>query len=398
MEADYNSDSTLDYPGDDDESYCEFNPTVPHPILSLSRVSATPQVIGLDSVSSAATMSKMGELIDTGGNFNMTNSLNTLVNVRRIKPFSIGMAAQESKSSSMCTHRGDFLIPMKDVTIFYTPMFYNAKALDCILSPEFICSASDGMLISWQQSGALDSSHGIVTFLDSRGAEVISLTLDKPNGLYYTSVNTVAVNSPDPSTRIIPDVAMFYHTPDDASDDEVSLDWDEPLSNDNWDPSQSQSQANALPEETPTPKSKQVLADLWQARLGHCSEWQLKVLPLSADGLPTKFEPHPFASYDVYNQARIRKRQAMRGKHPTRAVTAAQRLYMDFGFMRASTFDYSCPDKSQDRVVQFFDGYNSYLVVLDEATKMAWVYLCVSKEPPMHLIHLHLDIFGAESG
>jgi hypothetical protein len=148
MEADYNSDSTLDYPGDDDESYCEFNPTVPHPILSLSRVSATPQVIGLDSVSSAATMSKMGELIDTGGNFNMTNSLNTLVNVRRIKPFSIGMAAQESKSSSMCTHRGDFLIPMKDVTIFYTPMFYNAKALDCILfylrsssaQPVMVCS------------------------------------------------------------------------------------------------------------------------------------------------------------------------------------------------------------------------------------------------------------------
>jgi hypothetical protein len=137
---------------------------------------------------------------------------------------------------------------------------------------------------------------------------------------------------------------------------------------------------------------------LWQARLGHCSDWQLKVLPMSADGLPSRFYPHPFASYDHYNQARIRKRPATRGKHPSRAVTRKQRFFMDFGFLRASQFDYSRPDRTKDRVVTSFDGYNSYLVIVDEFTKYVWVYLCVSKEPPLAMIHLHLDQFGGKSG
>jgi hypothetical protein len=119
---------------------------------------------------------------------------------------------------------------------------------------------------------------------------------------------------------------------------------------------------------------------------------------MSTTGTPTKFIPHPFASYDVYNQARIRKRPATRGKHPSRATTAIQRWYMDFGFLRASTFDYSRPDKTKDRVVTSFDGYNLYLLVIDESTKYMWVYLCESKEPPIALIEMHLDQFGSKSG
>jgi hypothetical protein len=71
---------------------------------------------------------------------------------------------------------------------------------------------------------------------------------------------------------------------------------------------------------------------------------------------------------------------------------------MDFGFLRASNFDYSRPDKSTDRVITSFDGYSSYLIVVDEFTKFIWVFLCKSKEPPMTLLHLFLDLFGCKSG
>jgi hypothetical protein len=71
---------------------------------------------------------------------------------------------------------------------------------------------------------------------------------------------------------------------------------------------------------------------------------------------------------------------------------------MDFGFLHASQADYSRPDKSKERVVTSFDGYNSYLIIVDEYTKFVWVYLCVSKEPPLELINLHMDQFGAKSG
>lgn len=85
---------------------------------------------------------------------------------------------------------------------------------------------------------------------------------------------------------------------------------------------------------------------LWQARLGHCDKWQLKVLHMSADCLPSCFYPHPFASYGHYNQTWICKRPATRGKHPYCAVTRQQRFYMD-----ASQFNYSCTGKKSNRVV-----------------------------------------------
>jgi hypothetical protein len=71
---------------------------------------------------------------------------------------------------------------------------------------------------------------------------------------------------------------------------------------------------------------------------------------------------------------------------------------MDFGFLRASNFDYSQPDKSKDRVIESFDGYNSYLLIVDEFTRHIWVFLCKSKEPPLDMVNLHLDIFGSRLG
>jgi hypothetical protein len=93
----------------------------------------------------------------------MTNDLNSMINIIKIKPFTIGMAAKESNSTSQCTHRGDFPIPMLDGSTFYTPIFYNASASDTIMSPEAICYSSKGLLSRWTQSGSPDDSTGIMS-------------------------------------------------------------------------------------------------------------------------------------------------------------------------------------------------------------------------------------------
>jgi hypothetical protein len=342
--------------------------------------------------------------VDTGGNFNMTNNLDLLVNVVAIKPFDIGMAASDTRSSSKCTHRGDFPLPMNDGSVFYTPMFYNPNS-DTIISPESICFHSNGILSSWVQAGSTTADFGSVSFFNSNGAEVLSLTLQKRNGLYYTSISSVAVDSDRPVCNLTQDYYVYFHTMDDDLLDDISIDLDDPLPSPSPAPGPVVSpspipdpRSSATEYDEFIPKFRQLEADFWQARLGHCDEWQLKVLPMSAEGLPSKFYPHPFASYDHYNQARIRKRPATRGKHPSHAVTHQQQFYMDFGYLRASQFNYSRPGKKSDRVVTSFDGYNSYLLIIDEYTKYVWVYLCVSKEPPLDLIHLHLDQFGAKSG
>ena len=108
-----------------------------------------------------------GELVDSGGNFNMCNDLSMMVNVQPITPFGISMAAAEEKSEPTCTHCGDFPIPMLDGSVFYTPMYYNPRASDCILSPHAICRSSRGFLTKWIQEGDLNTLEGTVAFYNS---------------------------------------------------------------------------------------------------------------------------------------------------------------------------------------------------------------------------------------
>ena len=160
----------------------------------------------------------------------MTNNLGNLVNVVKIKPFTIGMAVKESNSTSQCTHCGDFPLTMLDGSTFYTPVYFNASASDTILSPEAICYASNGLLSRWSQSGSPDDTTGNVTFYSDKGAEVILLTLHKRNGLYYSLVTAVGVNSDASSSASIVDrdMAVYFHSEDDSNDD-VSLDFDDGL-------------------------------------------------------------------------------------------------------------------------------------------------------------------------
>ena len=71
---------------------------------------------------------------------------------------------------------------------------------------------------------------------------------------------------------------------------------------------------------------------------------------------------------------------------------------MDYGFMRASAADYSRPHKGTDRVVRSYDGYSSYLLIIDEASRYVWVFLTASKDPPIDLIKEFLHQHGHEDG
>ncbi len=47
--------------------------------------------------------------------------------------------------------------------------------------------------------------------------------------------------------------------------------------------------------------------------------------------------------------------------------------------MRASTSHYDCPGTGSERVVHSWDGYSSYLLIVDKATQYIWVFLTKSK-------------------
>jgi hypothetical protein len=45
-----------------------------------------------------------------------------------------------------------------------------------------------------------------------------------------------------------------------------------------------------------------------------------------------------------------------------------------------------------------FDGYTSYVLIVDEKSKYSWIFLRKSKNPPVDLVRLFMKQFGKEDG
>jgi hypothetical protein len=51
-----------------------------------------------------------------------------------------------------------------------------------------------------------------------------------------------------------------------------------------------------------------------------------------------------------------------------------------------------------DRMIDSWDRYSLYLLVVDEASRYIWVFLTKSKEPPLDIIDTFIDRFGLKIG
>ena len=49
-------------------------------------------------------------------------------------------------------------------------------------------------------------------------------------------------------------------------------------------------------------------------------------------------------------------------------------------------------------MVKSYDGYTSYLLIVDAATQHIWVFLTVSKDPPLDIVCEFLHLHGHEEG
>ena len=298
-------------------------------------------------------------MADTGANVCITSDESILIDVVDIDPIPLGVAVKSSDvSASLCTRRGFLPIPLLDGSYHYQPFLVNPNASDTILSPAHVMWTSD-RIKKWCQSGSKDPlAVDTLSFMNADGNDLLVLPLTTHNGLQYCS------HDPPPSpTPVVRSTIMYSACSTSTSS---------------------------------TPSKRALEAELWAARLGFCSEWQLAKIPLHADGTPTKFYPHPLRFVTHKEMARIRKQPA--GSDPDRAVLPGQRFLMDFSFMRASASDYSTPNLETDRVVESFDGYVAYLIIVDEASKFVWIFLHKSKEPPVDLVSHFLQIYGRRSG
>ena len=135
---------------------------------------------------------------------------------------------------------------------------------------------------------------------------------------------------------------------------------------------------------------------MWLLRLGSPGVCQLDLLPGRVTGIPTDFRYHPFHYINHKEHASVKKGPVQFSVVRTPACRC--RFYMDFGFMRSSTSDYTCPNKSTDQVVSSYDGYSSYLLVIDEVSRCAWVFLTKSKDHPIDIVRAFLTLHGHSDG
>ena len=307
--------------------------------------------------------------MDGGANICVTGDLSTLVDTVDINPMpiSVAVAGDNITSDDCCTKRGYTPLTLHDGTLYWQLCYYCANVVETIISPQAVVASSD-VFTSWTQTGFKDGRPGFIRFDSTDGFLTMSLRLDYMDGLYYCTSDTYTI---DPTVHTRPRVHRVVHP-------------------------KPHSHLRLPSRYRPTTKSKQLESELWLLRLGLPGVYQLDHLPGNATGLPTEFDYHPFRFIDFKEQATIRKQAVQRSAH--RFPTCKRRFYMDFGFLRASSTDLSHPHKAVDRVVYSYDGYTSYLLIVDEASCYVWVFLTRNKSPPLNIVDEFLKTHGLPDG
>ena len=319
-------------------------------------ISCSPRVCNIqgDSTTIHRTPDPNRKLVDSGANICITNDLDILVDITDVAPFSISVATEgDVADDSHCTKKGLLPVTLDNGKTIYVPCYYCPTVVDTIVSPEALIE-SHTAYAQWRQTGYKNpDTPGKLELMDAAGSVLGTLSLHRKNNLYYCVSHTFA------------------------------LEHDE-------------SRSTCYRTFAPVSKASQVESETWLLRLGSPGENQLQLLPRCSTGLPDKLECHPFRYNDSKEQASIKKQPA--SKHSERLPDCGDEFYMDFGFMRSSTSDYKHPNKSTDRVVLSYDGYTSYLIVVDGKSRRIWSFLTRTKEPPLHIIRAFLDKFGQQRG
>ncbi len=285
-------------------------------------------------------------------------------------PISVATAGEPISIDDCCTKRGYIPLSLTDGSLYWQICYFCANIVETIISPQAVLATSD-VFTSWTQTGYKDDRPGFIRFDTADGHLSMSmpLQLDCIEGLYYCTSSTYADDADYDTTPRVNRVAQP------KLPTHLRL------------PSQYR----------PTTKSKQLESELWLLRLGSPGVSQLDHLPGNATGIPSDFDYHPFRFIDFKEQARVRKQAVQRSA--LRVSERKRRFYMDYGFLRASTPDLQQPTtKGGDRVVFSHDGYTSYLLIVDEASRYIWVFLTSSKSPPLNIIKEFLTTHGLPDG
>ena len=278
---------------------------------------------------------------DSGANRSVTNNKKLLVNFKAISPYAIN-GINDGDPAIHCTGTG--LLPWKADTgeVLLIRCLYCKEASGTIISPSDVNLQYKHKYNGWTLETKFDSKYGQLTF-NSR---------DGINHLVFSAYS---------------DNNLWHHYLDEVTADEYSAMG-----------KQTKAIVNSL--------NSNALYHLWHHRLGHPSHKILSKAYEKCIGVPKLKQPS-FFNCSTCNSSKFRK------KHigPTKSVSKSppeksaeclvgQHLHVDFGFVRGS--DYSRKGE-KGKLITSIDGYRSYCLVIDRASRYITIILTKTKTPPI---------------
>ena len=142
----------------------------------------------------------------------------------------------------------------------------------------------------------------------------------------------------------------------------------------------------------------------WHQRMGHIGLKKLQATAKCTKGMPPIGNLHPLFKCQACALAKMTKSPKRRKED--QATTPGERFHMDFGFVRGPknlqhllkrrrTAKHKIRNaKSHHPIKTSHDGYSSYLLITDAATRHTWVFLTKTKEPPIQTLDLFLTQHG----
>jgi hypothetical protein len=287
--------------------------------------------------------------IDGGANRSITNDATQLLQFKNIKPYPMSTAGGDS--DLICTGVG--YLPWKS-TNGYTILircYYSKNAVDTIVSPSDIALNHLTPFHTWTKHANLESNQGWITFLNENTKEEAIYPLVPINGLWYY------IND-DNSDYDMQHTAAF----------KPIIKW----------------------------ISMAAQYELIHARMGHPGEKVVENIHQHVDGIPKVTKP-PLYKCATCTYVNITKRaitqkqlqtitnalhappemtaipcnkssptQTDTMKLPKQRYTTGQAFHMDMGIVHGTKYSRKDDDGN---LVTSIDGYNSYLLIVDRATR-----------------------------
>ncbi len=325
-----------------------------------------PDINVAPTLNKAATSSPQS---DSGANNVVTDDLTLLSELKYIAPLPMGGCNKNDPAAIVCTAVGNLTMQCPSTSQqIKVKAFYSDQVDGTIVSPTAIARQQKQNYLGWLQYSDCDTNTGMIKLIGRNNNEDFHIPIYCSNDLWYHAKDmTTGPDAPAATTH---------------------------------------SDSDNMDNPTVNRVSTAATYELWHQRSGHIGHKALTEWHKHATGVP-RMKGNSFYKCPACMTGKLCIRQPI-GKQNQRQrdfdkhfwdktkienlmnyeddddylpkADPGQHFSMDFGFVRGSQF------KSKDEhgnLVTSFDGKNSYLIIIDRATRYTWVFLSNNKVPPI---------------